>query len=101
MIIVTRKSDRRKGWYIGRPSTFGNPFCIGRDGNRTEVIEKYRQYLWRKFKEGNSPIWAGIEKMAEAHLAGEDVVLKCFCAPKPCHGDILKRAIEWLAKEGR
>lgn len=28
--------------YIGRPSKWGNPFVIGRDGSREEVIEKYR-----------------------------------------------------------
>ena len=27
--------------YIGRPSKWGNPFVIGRDGNREQVIEKY------------------------------------------------------------
>jgi hypothetical protein len=28
--------------YIGRPSKWGNPFQIGRDGTRDEVIAKYR-----------------------------------------------------------
>ena len=27
--------------YIGRPSKYGNPFEIGKDGNRTEVIKKF------------------------------------------------------------
>jgi hypothetical protein len=31
--------------YIGRPSKWGNPFVIGRDGNRGQVIEKYRAYI--------------------------------------------------------
>ena len=31
--------------YIGRPSKWGNPFVIGRDGNREQVIEKYRAYI--------------------------------------------------------
>ena len=28
--------------YIGRPSKWGNPYSIGPDGTREEVIEKYR-----------------------------------------------------------
>jgi hypothetical protein len=28
--------------YIGRPSPFGNPFVIGRDGERAAVIGRYR-----------------------------------------------------------
>lgn len=31
--------------YIGRPSKFDNPFVIGPDGTREEVIEKYRNWL--------------------------------------------------------
>lgn len=31
--------------YIGRPSKWGNPFAIGKDGTREEVVEKYRIYL--------------------------------------------------------
>ena len=27
--------------YIGRPSVWGNPFVIGKDGTRAEVVEKY------------------------------------------------------------
>jgi hypothetical protein len=31
--------------YIGRPSIWGNPFEIGKDGGRTDVIEKYEVWL--------------------------------------------------------
>ena len=27
--------------YVGRPSPWGNPFVIGRDGTREEVVAKY------------------------------------------------------------
>jgi hypothetical protein len=30
--------------YVGRPSRSGNPFVIGRDGTRDEVIAKYRAW---------------------------------------------------------
>jgi hypothetical protein len=63
--------------YIGRPGKWGNPFGIGKDGNRAEVIAKYRAYL-----EGNSALMAALPE-----LRGKDLV--CFCAPAPCHGDIL------------
>jgi hypothetical protein len=33
--------------YIGRPSKWGNPFVIGRDGTREQVIAKYRDWLVR------------------------------------------------------
>ena len=36
---------------IDRRTRWGNPFVIGRHGNREEVIERYRAWLWRKVKE--------------------------------------------------
>lgn len=64
--------------YIGRPTVWGNPFTIGKDGTRAEVIEKYQAWLQAR------P--ALIDK-AKAELKGK--VLACWCSPLPCHGDIL------------
>lgn len=64
--------------YVGRPSKWGNPFRIGYDGTRDEVISRYENYL------GESGL---IDDIAE--LRGKDLV--CWCAPKPCHADVLLR----------
>lgn len=64
--------------YIGRPGPWGNPFVIGEGGTREEVIEKYRGYL------RDNPEFA---KLVKRELKGKNLV--CFCAPKPCHGDVL------------
>lgn len=69
---------------ICRPSKWGNPFIIGEDGRRKEVLEKYRKYLW-----GNKELMSNIMS-----LDGE--ILGCFCKPKACHGDIIIETIEWL-----
>lgn len=63
--------------YIGRPSKWGNPFEIGKDGTRAEVIRKYRKWLRKQ---------PGLMK-AIRQLKGK--VLGCWCHPKPCHGDVL------------
>lgn len=65
--------------YIGRPSCWGNPFEIGRDGNRNEVIEKYKQWLKTQPEL--------LKRIKE--LKGK--VLGCWCHPKKCHGDILAK----------
>lgn len=69
--------------YIGRPSKWGNPFTIGKDGTREEVIEKYREWLKTQPQ---------LIEAAKRELAGKDLV--CFCAPKPCHGDVLVEIVE-------
>lgn len=63
--------------FIGRPSKWGNPFKIGRDGNRNEVIIKHREWLLKQ-----SDLMAALHE-----LRGKDLL--CFCAPRACHGDIL------------
>ena len=64
--------------YIGRPSKWGNPFAIGKDGNRQEVIEKYREWI-----QSRPDLLAAVVP----ELKGK--VLGCWCAPAACHGDVL------------
>ena len=68
--------------YIGRPSKWGNPFVIGKDGSRTEVIEKYRNYIL-----DNPDLLVAL-----GELKGK--ILACWCPPQPCHGDVLIEFIE-------
>jgi hypothetical protein len=63
--------------YIGRPSKWGNPFVIGKDGTREEVIAKYEVWIKTQPQLVNSL----------SELRGK--VLGCWCSPKPCHGDVL------------
>lgn len=64
--------------YVGRGSPWGNPYKLGRDGNRAEVIAKYRGDMDR------SPVF---RRRVQAALKGRHLL--CFCAPLPCHADIL------------
>ena len=63
---------------IGRPSKWGNPFVIGRDGDRAEVVRKYDQWL-----RAQPELVAAVK----SELRGKDLV--CYCAPAQCHGDVL------------
>lgn len=76
--VFNRSKDRIPpgAVYVGRPTLWGNPFTIGKDGDRREVIEKYARYL----RESGL-----IDRVSE--LNGVDLV--CWCAPKPCHADVL------------
>lgn len=67
--------------YIGRPSIFGNPFVIGYDGDRSEVIEKYRSAFYQRLKY-DSEFRGAIEGLRGKRLG-------CYCHPLPCHGDII------------
>ena len=62
--------------YIGRPSKWGNPYEIGVDDIREEVITKYIDYLY------NSGLYRDIMEL-------DGKILGCWCHPKHCHGDEL------------
>jgi hypothetical protein len=63
--------------YIGRGGPWGNPYRIGPDGTREEVIEKFREWISTQ-----PQLLARI-----GELRGR--TLGCFCAPAACHGDVL------------
>ncbi len=63
--------------YIGRPSKWGNPFTIGKDGNREEVIAKYREWIMER------------PELLDSLDELKDKTLACWCSPQACHGDVL------------
>ena len=68
--------------YIGRPSKWGNPFKVGRDGNNTECKEKYREYI-----KNRKDLLDSLDELKGRALG-------CWCKPKDCHGDVLVELIE-------
>jgi hypothetical protein len=71
--------------YIGRAvprrgfkaSKWANPFVIGRDGTREEVVKKYQDYL-----EQHPELVYHLEEL-------RDKTLGCWCGIELCHGDVL------------
>ncbi len=77
---IVNKYKEKYTHYIGRGSIFGNPFRIGKDGNRTEVIEQYAHYLSRP---------EAMIIVDRIYDLPEDAILGCYCHPKACHGEII------------
>lgn len=75
---------------IMRPGLFGNPFTIGKDGNRDEVVEKHLLYIKERVEK--EPVF----RQEIKELFGKNLL--CCCAPKRCHGDNLKLLCEELNK---
>lgn len=81
--VVNRRRIARQpnDVYIGRPGPWGNPYAIGRDGDRAEVIAKFRAWI------------TSSDRVAIALRANLSLLkgrrLVCWCSPAPCHGDVL------------
>lgn len=70
---------------IDRRSPWGNPFELPADGTRDEVIANYENH-YLPYKPS---------LLDRLHtLKGK--ALGCWCAPEPCHGDILKNGADEL-----
>lgn len=90
-IIVVNKHYQNFDIDIMRPGPFGNPFVIGTDGTREEVIAKCERYI-----DAHPGIMEKLVRAARAakEAGAQDFKLGCCCAPRPCHGDIYKRKLE-------
>lgn len=88
--IINIKSGAKYDIYCGRinktynlpQSKWANPFVIGKDGTRKEVIEKYRLYI------NSCPdLLISLKEL-------KDKILSCWCIPEKCHCEILKELAE-------
>lgn len=66
--------------FPSKASLFCNPFKIGKDGDREEVLLKFKEYILERIKE--------VEFKGEL-LKIKDKTLGCWCKPDKCHGDII------------
>lgn len=74
--------------YPKHPTLFENPFTVGKQGTREEVVKKYREYIIDRLSK--EP--ALLEQLHQ--LKGK--TLGCWCAPELCHGHVLLELIDML-----
>lgn len=88
-LILNKNNDQipDDSVYIGRGSKWGNKFKIGIDGSRSEVIDKYEE--WLKVQDDL------LNSLSE--LEGKPLV--CFCKPRACHGDILIKVLNMTPEQ--
>jgi hypothetical protein len=86
--------------YVGREnkhyglkeSPLANIYHVDQYG-RAGAIRKYRQWLWWKMQKRDPEVLGALQKLTE------DSVLVCWCAPKPCHAEIIVKAWAYCKQE--
>lgn len=76
----------------------GNPFRLedkDNDDERYSVIQQYRQYFNEQYKT-NGSFFIRIQYLAELVKSGKKIALRCWCHPKPCHGNVIIEKINEL-----
>lgn len=79
---------RSRGELIGR---WGNPFDVDHQTTREQVMDQYSTWLGRRICETPG--------FAEDLIALDGKILVCWCAPLPCHGDIMAKQIAEMVTE--
>lgn len=101
-IVVSRTTSVGKRGtidvYIGRPSVLGNPYVMKKEADRDAVCEQYIKWLDLKLLDETSPQWLEIGILFRFLVEGWNLNLRCYCAPKRCHGDQIKHVLDFMLK---
>ncbi|HQA29561.1 MAG TPA: DUF4326 domain-containing protein [Brevefilum fermentans] len=68
---------------VGAFGWLGNPFQIGRDGDRNRCIQQYKTYFWKRIN-SDQDFLRGV-------LALDGKKVACFCSPLACHLDVINQ----------
>jgi hypothetical protein len=86
IVFIYNKNTKNKERYPKKSSPFANPFKLKKDGDREEIIQKYKKHIIKKLDQDIS-----LQKLL---VSMENKNLGCWCHPEPCHGDILLKLIK-------
>lgn len=76
--------------YIGRPSPLGNPFPMTKESQRQGVCGQYEIWFQQQVVDEVPEVMQELENILNKAIEYGLVRLKCFCAPRACHGDTIK-----------
>lgn len=74
-------------------SALRNRFKMEDESQRQQVIDLFDRWLAMEMEKPRSEARIQVMEIAQAARRG-DVYLFCWCAPKPCHADVIKRVAE-------
>lgn len=83
--LINLRKTKRCDVRIDRHSIFGNPFKVGADGDRKQVLQKYKDYFYHRLEID--------DKFREQVDGLKGKILGCWCFPDLCHGMVI---IEYL-----
>lgn len=72
---------------VDRTTPFGNPYQIGVDGDREEVVARYEgDFHWKLENDGTF--------RSRVDALGKPTALLCHCAPMRCHAEVIAKYLE-------
>lgn len=107
IFVVNKKThtSTKDDFYIGRGknSPLGNPYTSINHKKtlakhvcscRSESIAKFETHLRDAISQREVNICGALNEIFKRLRDGRNVYLVCWCKPKDCHGDVIKKIIE-------
>lgn len=85
----------KEAWQVrvDRSSILGNPFYMAIEAQRDEVCDKYEVYFEEQFRL-NEQFKEELRRLYKLHKQYGVLELYCWCAPKRCHAETIKKFLE-------
>ena len=93
--LRNEKPNNPYDFKVDRTSVLGNPYYMFDECMRDEVCNKYEMYFYKKLKT-DAAFKSELVKILRAYKLYGKVNLFCWCYPKRCHAETIKK---WLEKE--
>jgi len=80
---------------VDRTSPLGNPFAMTSEKERTNVCEKFEDFFEDLIQDKETFIEENksLEKLKNLYNEHKHLRLFCWCAPKKCHAETIKKYI--------
>ncbi len=91
---------RDHGEYVGRGTPLGNEERLKNRSKRERdrVCDVYDIWFADKVRENDQRVMAELNRLLELYREHGELILLCWCEPKRCHAETIKR---WLEKQIR
>ena len=100
MIIIKnlRFSKPQFAWQVrvDRASVLGNPYYMENETQRDKVCDLYKAYFEENMQDTNSAFYQEIQRLYGILKEYGKLELYCWCAPKRCHSESIKKYLENL-----
>ena len=79
---------------IDRSSPIGNPFIMHNESERDLVCDQYEKWLEEQLASKNKTVCNEMNRLYLIYKKYGKLNLFCWCAPKRCHGETIKKKLE-------
>ena len=103
--VVNVKTYKGSGEYVGRSNSYygltgsvlANPENLKSEADRNANIARYAIWLKDKMK-SDTPQKREVLRLKTLWKTSGELTLICWCAPRACHAEVIKRFIEGGAR---